>query len=120
MQTLITCTTNEWPEKHLIPTDLLPYYTHRSGITFCKGILLKNERIIVPTTIRTEMKSPIHQGHLGIENCKKRARQSLFWPLMNSEIEDMIRKCPTCLTFRNRQPSEPINNPLIPNQYPFN
>ena len=62
------------------------------------------------------MKSLIHQGHLGIENCKKRARQSLFWSLMNSEIEDMIKRCPTCLTFRNRQPSESIISHLIPNQ----
>ena len=62
------------------------------------------------------MKSLIHQGHLGIENCKKRTRQSLFWPLMNSEIEDMIMKCPSCLTFRNCQASEPIINHPIPNQ----
>ena len=116
LQTLPTYTTHEWPEKHVILKDLLPYYTHRSDITFCEGILLKNERIIVPTTLRAEMKSLIHQGHLGIENCKKRARQSLFWPLMNSEIEDMIKRCPTCLTFRNRQPSEPIINHPIPNQ----
>ena len=79
---------------------LHPCYTHHGDVTFCEGIL-KNEWIIVPTTLRAEMKSLIHQGHLGIENCKKRARQSLFWPLMNSEIEDMIKKCPTCLTFRN-------------------
>ena len=92
MQTLTTCTTQEWPEKQLIPTDLHPYYTHRSDVTFCEGILLKNRLIIVPTTLRAEMKSLIRQGHLGIENCKKRARQSLFWPLMNSEIEDMIKK----------------------------
>ena len=37
-------------------------------------------------------------------------------PLKNSEIEDMIRKYPTCLTFCNRQPSEPIINHSIPNQ----
>ena len=107
MQTLITYTTHEWSEKHLIPTDLLPYYTHRSDIIFCKGILSKYERIIEPTTLRAEMGFLIHQGHLGMENCKKCAIQSLFWPLMNSEIEDLTKKCPTCLTFRNRQPSEP-------------
>ena len=84
LQTLITYTTNEWPEKHLIPTDLLPYYTHRSDITFCEGIVLKNERIMVPINLRAEIKSFIHQGYLGIENCKKLARQSLFWSLMNT------------------------------------
>ena len=36
------------------------------------------------------MKSLIHQGHLGIKKRKKRARQSLFWALMNSKIEDMM------------------------------
>ena len=59
---------------------------------------------------------PYHQGNLGIENCKKRTRQSLFWPLLNSEIEDTIKKWRTYLTFRNRQPSEPIINHPIPNQ----
>ena len=73
LQTLITYTTNEWPEKHL-----LPYYTHRSDITFCEGILLKNERITVSTVYRAEIKSLIRQGHLRIENCKTRTRQSLF------------------------------------------
>ena len=56
LQTLTTYTTHEWPEKRVIPTDLLPYYTHRSDTTFCEGILLKNERMIVPTTLRAEMK----------------------------------------------------------------
>ena len=116
MQTLVTYTTHAWPEKHLIPTDLLPYYTHHSDITFHEGILLKTEQIIVPTTLQAKMKSLIHQGHLGIENCKKRTRQSLLWPLMNSEIEDMIKTCPTCLTFWNRQPSEPIIHHPIANQ----
>ena len=43
LQTLITYTTHEWSEKHLIPTDLLAHYTHQSDITFCGGVLLKNE-----------------------------------------------------------------------------
>ena len=43
---------------------------------------------------------------------EKRVHQALFWPLINSETEDMIKDCLTCLTFRNRKPSEPaINQP---------
>ena len=53
------------------------------------------------------MKSIIHQGHFRLENSKKRAHQPMFWPIINSEIEDMIKNCPECLTFRNQQPSEP-------------
>ena len=29
---------------------------------------------------------------------------------------DMIKRCPTCLTYRNRQPSEPIIHQPIPHQ----
>ena len=72
LQILITHTTLEWPEKHLIPTYLHPCYTHRIKITFFEGILLKNERIILPTTLRAEMKSFIHQGYLEIERRKPR------------------------------------------------
>ena len=41
---------NGWPEKHQVPKELFPYYSHRSEITYHEGILLKNQRIIVPTT----------------------------------------------------------------------
>ena len=51
LQTLTTYTTHEWPKKHLMPTDLHLYYTHHRDTTFCEGILLKNEWIIVPTTL---------------------------------------------------------------------
>ena len=33
LQTVITYATHEWPEKHLIPTDLLLYYTHQIDMT---------------------------------------------------------------------------------------
>ena len=87
LQTLICSTINVWPEKHQVPKELFPYYSHRSEIMYHEGILLKNQRIIVPTTLRSEMKSTIHQGYFRLENLKKRARQVLFWSLI-----DMINR----------------------------
>ena len=102
LQILIKYTIEGLPEKTLISHELHPYFTHRSDISYHEGPLLKDQRIIVPAPLRSEMKFILHQGHLGIENCKKRARQALFWPLIHKELEDMISKCPTCLTYRNR------------------
>ena len=63
------------------------------------------------------MKSVIHQGHFGLENSKKKhARQALFWSLIISEIEDMIKNCPTRLTLCNRQPSEPTIKHPVPQE----
>ena len=36
--------------------------------------------------------------------------------ITNSRIEDMIKKCPCWLAFKNCQPTEPIINHLVPNQ----
>ena len=77
-QTLICYTINGWSEKHQVPKELFPYYSHRSEITYHEGILLKNQRIILPTTLCSEMKSIIHQAHFGLGNSKKCAGQSLF------------------------------------------
>ena len=114
LQTLIKYTIERWPEKTLISYELHPYFTHRSDISYHEGLLFKDQPIIVPSALRSKMKSILHQGHLGIENCKKRARQALFWPLINKELEDMISKFPTCLTYRNRQPRETPIKPEIP------
>ena len=68
---------------------LEPYLRH-IFVTYHQGLFLKDQRLVVPSALRSEMKSILHQGHLGIENCKRRTRQALFWPLINKELEDMI------------------------------
>ena len=49
-------------------------------------------------------------------NMQKTHKAIIFWQLINNEIEDMIKKYPTCLTFWNCKTSEPIINHPIPNQ----
>lgn len=51
---------------------------YRDEISVVEGILFKGERLIVPTSLRAEMLKLIHEGHLGIESCRRRAREVLF------------------------------------------
>ena len=98
LQKLKDFTINGWPDnKSNVPSELRPYYSLRSEITVVNGLLFKNDRIIVPTSMRKEMKERIHEGHLGQEKCKARARQVVFWPGMSAEIIEMVAKCSTCL-----------------------
>jgi transposase InsO family protein len=103
-----------WPnDKKTIPDAVKPYLTHLDEISEAEGIMLRGSRIIVPTSMRREMKSRIHEGHLGIERCKARAREALYWPGMSSEITEMISRCSTCLEFRRKHQREPMQ-PLPP------
>ena len=51
---------------------------------------------------------------MGIERCKRRARESIYWPVLNGELKDLVSNCSTCLQHRNAQPKEP----LIPHNIP--
>ena len=93
---------------------LLPFYNLQDEIVYNYDLLLKGQQIIVPRSLGVEVKSIIHQGHLGIELCKTRVPQSVYWSGINHEIAKMVPGCSTCLTYRNRQQSESKMEHKIP------
>uniref|UniRef100_A0A3Q2Z869 Gypsy retrotransposon integrase-like protein 1 n=2 Tax=Hippocampus comes TaxID=109280 RepID=A0A3Q2Z869_HIPCM len=64
------------------------------------------------------MLEKIHEGHLGIEKCKKRARQLMFWPRMNQDIANQVSRCAICLKYQANQPAEPLHPHQAPDR-PF-
>ena len=68
---------NEWPTKHSINTTLRPYWEARHKLSVVNGLLLYNQRIVVPLSLQKETISKIHSRHLGIQKCLLRARNSL-------------------------------------------
>ena len=71
--------------------------------------------MVVPSSMIKDIKNRIHQGHLGIERCRSRARQVVFWPRMSAEIEDMISRCSTCQEHRSYPPKEKMVSHSVPN-----
>jgi hypothetical protein len=51
---------------------------------------------------------------MGIEVCRRRARQSLYWPLMNNDIAEMVSRCDVCTTYRNKLPKQELIHHEIP------
>ena len=78
------------------------------------GILLKGDRCIIPTTMRREMLERIHEAHMGVEGCLRRARETVFWTGINQQVKDFVQQCDTCQTFRPRQQRETsILHPIV-------
>ena len=107
-----------WPvDTKEIPFAVRPYYNYRDELTLLNGVLLKDNRIIVPHSLRQDMKLLLHTGHLGIIKMKGRARDTLFWPGISKELEDIVRNCEPCQQFQNKLQSElilPHHIPEIP------
>lgn len=51
---------------------------------------------------------------MGINKSQLRARESLFWPNINSDIENFVNNCDTCLNFRNSNTDEPLITSEVP------
>ena len=62
------------------------------------------------------MLKAVHEGHLGIEKCKARERSCIYWPSMNSAIEQEVKKCPACNTHCKASPKEPLIPQTVPAQ----
>lgn len=57
-------------------------------MSLCDGIIIKTDRIVISVTLRKEMHTKIHTGHLGIEKFANRAKQLMYWPGMYAQIEE--------------------------------
>lgn len=51
----------------------------RDELSDVDGVILKNGRTLVPSSMRKEMLQRIHQEHMEIKKSKRRARDVLFW-----------------------------------------
>lgn len=67
-----------WPDIREIPNNLKVHFTFKNDLYICQDLIFKNNCLVVPKTLRSEMLEKIHYNHLGIDKCKARARSCLF------------------------------------------
>lgn len=115
MTLLQDVTVRGWPEtKDQLPAELKTYWNYRDEISSIDGLMFKGLKLIIPKELRNEMLDKIHSSHLGMVKCKSRAREVLFWPSMNSDIEEKVSRCAICAVNQPQNPKEP----LIPTEIP--
>jgi len=104
-----------WPTKKAdVPPAIRAYYDVRDELTIQDQFVFKGPRVVIPAVLRKEIMSRIHASHIGIEGCIRRARDSLYWPRMNSDLKEYISKCDICLTHRAVPEREPLLQYEIP------
>ena len=52
-----------WLAKHTIESELIPHWKVSSSLTLCEGLLLYDNRIVVPSSLQGETVSHLHEGH---------------------------------------------------------
>ena len=104
-----------WPQnKRDCRLPAQPYWHCHQDLTEVHGLILKGDKIVVPQAMRRDMLQRIHEGHMGIAKCKRRARQCIYWPGINSQIEDTVQGCEECMKLLPSKPADPLLNQTIP------
>ena len=81
-----------WPiRKNLVDQKLLSYFNFRNELSEVDGLIMRGNQIVIPLSMRLEIRNILHQGHLGIERTKNRARSAVFWPNMNAQLKEMVQ-----------------------------
>ena len=61
-----------------------------------RGIILRNNRIVVPDALRARILQLAHEGHQGITKVKQHPRQRVWWPGIDIQAERYVRECLGC------------------------
>ena len=89
-----------WPKTiKEVPTKVQKYWTFHEELTIEDGLVLKGMRIIIPDKKREEILKLIHEGHLGLNKCKMRAKETVYWPGINEQLQQLILDCQLCLKY---------------------
>ena len=115
LQKLAKVVKEGWPDhRNKLSPEVRSYYDSKDEISVIDGVVFKGDRVIIPEAMKKDMLTIIHESHLGIVRCKQLARDIIYWPGMNAQIEETVNKCHICQSNRNRQTKEPMILSEIP------
>lgn len=117
MQSLKNTVLIGWPEtRDQVPVPIQDYWNFREELTLYNGVLFKNQRIIIPQALRSEVVARLHSSHQGIEACLRKARDRVFWPAMHHDIKNAVTTCQICAEFQSNNASMPMQSHEIPDR----
>ncbi|XP_062538807.1 uncharacterized protein K02A2.6-like [Armigeres subalbatus] len=94
--------------------EIRAYEAHKKTL-HCLGFLVfKDERAVLPRTLRRKALESAHGGHIG-EVAMKRIMRQFFWsPKMSAEVLLFIKNCETCALLSKRNPPVPLVSRELP------
>ncbi len=79
------------------------------------GILLKDERIILPNSLHQHAIELCHRGnHPGEIGIQQRLRYHFFFHNMNEKVHQFVSTCKDCQAFTDKKTSEPLASHAVP------
>ena len=78
------------------------------------GILLRDTRFVIPSSLIQRMIDIGHTGHQGVVKTKTLIRCHVWFPKLDAAVEKTIRHCLKCQANTDKTTSEPIKSLPLP------
>lgn len=99
---------NEWPG------ELALFKPFANEMCFAGEILLRNTKIVMPVPLRERTLQLAHEGHPGMSVMKRRLRAKVWWPKIDRQAEELIKKCRGCILVSAPNAPEPLRRTTLP------
>ncbi len=94
--------------------ELNKFHPYVASIYVLEGVLLYNDRVIIPLSLRSSVLSILHSAHQGVSSMIARAKSLIFWPGLSKDIHLMRANCLQCNRNAPSQCKPPHISPIIP------
>ena len=98
---------NGWPKRYADCNGTLKkFWCFKSELCQFDRILYKDTKLIIPKSMKKELVKMLHEGHHGIKKSRAQARQIMYWPGLNTDIEQFFKQCSVCQMYQKRNPRQ--------------
>ena len=97
--------------------ELKPFLKLKDELSVYEGIILRENRIVIPQSLRKRVLRLAYETHQGIVKTKQFLQSRFCWPGMDEAAETMIKNCHACVlnqSLNKNAPLQPVKLPRGP------
>ncbi|XP_055602843.1 uncharacterized protein K02A2.6-like [Uranotaenia lowii] len=98
------------------PSELYQYEAFSKELGIANGILIRENRIVLPMSLRQKALNIAHRGHPGSVTMKRNLRENVWWPCMDKDVANRIQECAGCAAVSSQHPPEPMTRKEMPDR----
>lgn len=99
---------NDWDD------SVKGYKIFESELCFFENVLLRGNRLVIPSKLRKNVLDAAHEGHPGIVAMKGRLRCKVWWPRIDKDAETLVKSCKGCTLVGLPNPPTPMKRRELP------
>lgn len=100
--------TGKWNEQ------VKEFKVFESELCVVQNLLLRGDKLVIPEALKVRILEIAHESHPGMVAMKRRLRQKVWWPQLDRQVEEFVKKCKACTLVSTANHPEPMTRTKMP------